>query len=284
VSTPPMLGAFARIFHVQTAAQLADAFRAHSLTQVQLNLSTFGMPTIPTEAEASTDSLDAVGRVLTSAGLALWGISATFNAAHPDDARRRAEVVRAADFVGRLGGTGATAATLCSGSRDPDDMWGFHAETGSEAAWRDFRASLDALLPAAERSGVVLAVEPEPANTVSDVDRARRLQRELGDEAARVGFILDPANLITGVDPGRHRYTLERAFEELGPQTICVHAKDTVPWSATLRGEGVVDYGLVMRLFDGLPARVPLIIQDAAEDELGGVIGMLGDAMSRSAA
>ena len=275
MSNQPLLGAFARIFRVQTPAELVDAFHAHTLTQVQLNLSTFGLPTIPTTEEVSTPDLDRIAHELDSGGLRLWGISATYNTAHPDADYRSSQAERAAEFIGRIGGTRTIAATLCSGSRNPTDMWGFHPDTGSEAAWRDFRESLDILLPAAERGGVLLAIEPEPANTVLDVDRALRLQQELGGSADHIGFILDPANLIMHVDEAKRRYTLERAFAELGPRTICVHAKDTVAWASTLRGTGVVDYELVARLYHDLPQRVPLIIQDASEAELADVVALL---------
>ncbi len=278
------LGAFARIFPVDTPDQLAVAFHAHRLTQVQLNLNTFGLPTIPTPSDVGDAELAYIGKTLTGSGLSLWGISATYNTAHPDPQFRAEHTRRAADFIGRLGATGAPVATLCSGSRHPENMWGFAPDTESESAWQDFRASLDELLTAAETSGVLLAIEPEPANTVLDVDRALRLQRELGTDAERIGFILDPANLISRVAPGDHAWTLERAFDELGASAICVHAKDTVPWSATLEGRGVVDYDLVARLYSSLPARVPFIIQDTTEPQVDGVVRLLEQALSRVAA
>jgi len=284
VSHPVSLGAFARIFHVETAVQLAEAFRTHALTEVQLNLSTFGFPTIPTETEVSSDDLEAIGAELMAAGLTLWGVSATFNTAHPNRSSRTGQTARAAEFIARMGCTGTTAATLCSGSRNPSDLWGFHPDTTSESAWNDFRASLDALLPAAEQAGVLLAIEPEPANTVADVDRALRLQHELGDDARQIGFILDPANLVTNVALSDHRYTLERAFGELGSRTICVHAKDVVDWSSTLAGYGVVDYELVARLHNDLRGEVPLIIQDAKQDELAEVIKLLRTSIERAMA
>lgn len=282
MTNPVLLGAFARIFRVDTPAELAERFRAHELTEVQLNLNTFGYPTLPTDSELSTADLTAIRDVLVGAELTLWGISATFNTADPDPVRRREQTSRATDFVARVGTTGAVAATLCSGSRDPHDMWGFHPDTASESAWKDFRTSFDALLAAAEHSGVVLGIEPEPANTVADTDRALRLQHELGDDAARMGFILDPANLITNVPQNDHRYTLERAFGELGHRTICVHAKDTVPWSSTLAGHGVVDYGLVARLHHSLGPDVPLIIQDADESELADVVTLIQTSIERA--
>ena len=269
------LGAFARIFPVDSVEELARRFRAHSLTQVQLNLSTLGLPTIPTAAELPTTEMERIANTLTSSGLALWGVSATYNTAHPDAARREEQTAAAATFIGRLGKTGVSAATLCSGSRNPDDMWGFDEDTASESAWRDFRISLDALLTAAESVNVCLAIEPEPANTVLDVDRALRLERELGPDADRIGFILDPANLVSTAPLAAHTAILERAFGELGARTICVHAKDAVPWADTLDGRGVVDYALVAELYRGLPASVPFIIQDATEQQVDDVIGYL---------
>lgn len=270
-----MLGAFARIFTRSTAADLAAAFAEHDLTQVQLNLSALGLPTIPSGRALAEANLRSIRASFAAYGAVLWGISATYNTAHPDQDRRRSQSAQAAAFIAALGDSGAVAATLCSGTRNPTDIWGRHPETSSEGAWRDFRESLDTLIPAAQQAGILLAIEPEPANAVSDVDRAQRLLNELGADGSWIGFILDPANLITDVEPGRRRETLERAFDTLGEQTICVHAKDTVPWSQTLAGAGVVDYDLVARLYQSLPQRVPLIIQDTSEQELPGVAALL---------
>jgi sugar phosphate isomerase/epimerase len=115
---------------------------------------------------------------------------------------------------------------------------------------------------------VLLAVEPEPGNVVSGTAQAQRLVAELGADAERIGFILDPANLIAVSPAQQHEEILLEAFQELGEKTICVHAKDIQPWSTTLKGGQGVDYELVGRLYHGLPNRVPFIIQDATEDEL----------------
>ena len=269
------LGAFARIFVRDTAEELAIAFEAVELTQVQLNLNALGIPTIPTGDDLKHLDFKELSESFSARGRTLWGISATYNTAHPDLSIRRTGTRDAARFISRMRPSGAVAATLCSGSRNPDNMWGRHPETSSEEAWRDFRESLDLLLPAAEESGVLLAIEPEPANAVGDVDRALRLIDELGADSSLVGFILDPANLVSDVPVDDHESTLKRAFDVLGDRTICVHAKDTVPWSSTLDGNGVVDYGLIARLYLQLPNTVPLIIQDAAESELSQVADLL---------
>lgn len=270
-----LLGAFARIFDRPGVTELADAFVTNQLWQVQLNLSALGLATVPRGDQLEVLDLAGLAERFVERELTLWGVSATYNTAHPDEERRRDETRAAAGFISRLGASGAVAATLCSGSRNPVDMWGRHPGTQAEDAWYDFRESLEQLLPAAEGAGVLLAVEPEPANVVADLSRARRLVAELGADADRVGFVLDPANLVADVHPRDRADTLRAAFAELGDRTICVHAKDTVPWGETLRTGGEVDYALVAELYAELPHDVPFVIQDATESELPAVRELL---------
>ena len=134
--------------------------------------------------------------------------------------------------------------------------------------------SFDALLTAAESAGVYLAVEPEPGNIVRGVDQGVRLLDELGDRAKRIGFILDPANLVAG----RPRATIDvlrDAFARLGAQTICMHAKDTVTWTERLAGTPGLDFAEIFGLHRRLPTEVPVIIQDTQPDEVSAVRDLL---------
>jgi sugar phosphate isomerase/epimerase len=262
------LGAFARIFRRASAAELAEAFEASELRQVQLNLSALGYPTIPASRDGEAIDFSAMRRAFEARRRVLWGLSATYNAADPDEGRRAVQSARAAEFIASSGDLGAVAATLCTGSRNAEDMWARHPDNGGEEAWSAMRRSLDVLLPAAEKAGVLLGIEPEPGNVVSGTAAARRLIGELGAEAHRVGVIIDPANLVADSARAQHRRVLEEAFDLLAERVVCVHAKDTVPWAQTLAGDGVVDYDLVLRLRSRLPSSVPVIIQDAAEGEL----------------
>jgi len=263
-----LLGAFARIYQRDSADALADAFVGDQLVQVQLNLSALGLPTIPDADMLETVDLDQISSAFRSRGRVIWGVSATYNAIHPDPAVRHRESAQAAHFIGALRSLGPVAATLCSGTRDPDDMWRAHPDNGTPEAWNDLRRSLDALLRAAEHAGILLAIEPEPGNVVAGTAQAVRLIDELGGDAERIGIILDPANLVHDAPDNQHARILSEAFELLGEKTICVHAKDVQPWTDTLCGRAGLDYQLISRLYDALPQRVPMIIQDATEAEL----------------
>ena len=197
------LGIFARTFPRSSAGEVATAVSAAGYGLVQLNLSAVGLPTLPAPAEHGQLDFGPVRQAFDERGIGIWGLSASYNMIHPDPAVREAQTDAAVALIGRAPELGATAVTLCTGTRDPDNMWRRHPGNDEPAAWHDLRATLDRLLPAAAAAGVRLGIEPEPGNVVADARRARRLLDELGGDAGLTGIILDPANLVTVATAGR---------------------------------------------------------------------------------
>ena len=265
------LGIFARTFPRDSAAEVADVVAAAGFGVVQLNLSAVGLPTLPTPDELSPLDFGSIRRAFDDRAIGVWGLSASYNMIHPDRAVRDAQTAAAVALIGRAPELGATAVTLCTGSRDPDNMWRRHPGNDEPAAWQDLRASLDRLLPAAAAAGVRLGIEPEPANVISGAARARRLLDELGGDAGLTGIIFDPANLVTVDTAGDQAEILRDAATLLAGSIFCVHAKDVVVSGYAAAGTGKLDYGLVFELLAGLPAATPLIVQDAAEDDVARV-------------
>jgi sugar phosphate isomerase/epimerase len=261
------LGIFARIFTRSRAQDVAAAIAEAGFGLTQLNLSSFGLPTLP-PVGVEVD-LPAVGSAFAAQGVSIWGLSATYNLLHPDLSVRHEGTARARALIGRAPELGAAVVTLCTGSRDPQDMWRPHPGNLTEEAWREMRAELDQLLAAAERAGTRLGIEPEAGNVIADARRASRLIDELGPDSHLVGIVLDPANLVTPstlADQGR---ILRAAFADLGPYTVALHAKDVVAAGGyAAAGLGGLDYELVFALHDGLPRPVPVIIQDATEADV----------------
>lgn len=268
MSVEDRLGAFARIYQRDSPEDLAAAFVADRLVHVQLNLSAVGLPTIPSAEQLAGLDVAALRAAFTTRSRVIWGVSATYNTAHPDSRIRRDATTQAAHFIASLGLLQPVAATLCTGTRDRDNMWQAHPDNTTNSAWSDLLHSLQELIPAARHAGVLLAVEPEPGNVVTGTAQAQRLIAELETDADQIGFILDPANLVSTSPADQHEQILTEAFETLADKTICVHAKDIQPWTNTLHGNNGVDYDLVGRLYDNLPNPVPFIIQDATEVEL----------------
>lgn len=273
------LGVFARCFPAQAPEPLGRAIADAGFSSVQLNLSAIGLPTIP-DAQALQDiDLVAVRRDLEAPGLRIWGLSGSYNLAHPDQERARAQTEDAARLIRRAPELGVVAVTLCTGSRNPDDMWRAHPDNDTAEAWADLLRNLGPLLDAAEEADVFLAVEPEPGNVISGTDAAVRLLDELGERASRIGFILDPANLVGETGPDAYETVLRDAFDRLGSRAICVHAKDVVTWDERIAGAAGLDFDLVRALHAALPHPVPVIVQDADPANLAAVRALvLGDA------
>jgi sugar phosphate isomerase/epimerase len=269
------LGIFARTFPRASAAEVAGAVAAAGFGLVQLNLSAAGLPTLPGPAELARLDFAAIRRAFGAWAIRIWGLSASYNMIHPDPAVRDAQTEAAAALIGRAPELGAAAVTLCTGTRDPDNMWRRHPGNDDPQAWKDLRVSLDRLLPAADAAGVRLGIEPEPGNVISTAARARRLLGELGRDAGLTGIVFDPANLVTVATADRQADILTEAAGQLAGWIFCLHAKDVAESGSAAAGTGRLDYALIARLLAGLPAGVPLIAQDAAEDDVARVRGFL---------
>ena len=275
----PGLGIFARTFARDSAAGVAAAVAGHGFDLTQLNLSSMGGPTLP-PLDAPPD-YSAIAAAFVDAGVQIWGLSATYNVIHPDLDFRQAETAKAVALIEAAGRIGVTAVTLCTGTRDPGNMWTAHPDNTSAAAWSDLLNTLHQLIPAARAAGVRLGVEPEGGNVIRDTAAALRLLSDLGRDAEVIGVVLDPANLLTpDTVPDQHR-VLTDAFATLGPSTICVHAKDVVAQGEySAAGRGSLDYALVMELHAALPVAVPIVIQDAAEADVDRTRRFLVDHMA----
>ena len=55
---------------------------------------------------------------------------------------------------------GTRLITLCTGTRDPNDMWRAHPDNDSESAWRDLTVAMQRAIEIAGRYDVFLGIEP----------------------------------------------------------------------------------------------------------------------------
>jgi sugar phosphate isomerase/epimerase len=256
------LGIFARTFRRETPQEVAAAVAQAGYPLAHWNFAAIGRPTLG--GDVGQAQVAAVRGAFDGAGVAIPSVSATFNLIHPDTALRAAQTAQAVRLIGLVPELGAEVVTLCSGTRDPDDMWRAHPQNLAEDAWTDLRRTLDILLAAAGEAGVRLGIEPEPGNVVRDAPTAARLLRELGDDAP-VGIVLDPANLLSPETISRQSEILAEAVDLLGPRVVGIQAKDVAAsGAAAAAGAGLLDYPAVLGQLARLPP-VPLIVQDASE-------------------
>lgn len=227
------------------------------------NFAAIGRSTLGGDVEDA--QVAAVRHAFDGAGVGIPSVSATFNAIHPDAGLRAEQTAQAVRLIGLVPELGADVVTLCSGTRDPDDMWRAHPGNLASDAWTDLRRTLDHLLEAAGGTEVRLGIEPEPGNVVHDARRAARLLGELGHDAP-IGIVLDPANLLSPETVPRQSEILAEAVGLLGPSVVGVQAKDVVASGYSAAGAGLMDYPGVFRQLARL-APVPVIVQDAHEGD-----------------
>ena len=266
------LGIFARTFSRPDLAATLDAVRATVLTAMQFNMALAGGPSLP---DAIPDALAARVREETARrGLVMAAVSGTKNLAHPAPAPRADGGRRLAALIAAAPTLGTSVVTLCTGTRDPDDMWRRHADNDTPEAWRDMLASVADAVAAAEAHGVTLAVEPEHANVVASAGAGRRLLDEIRSEHLKV--VIDAANLVSGDYLDRQAGTLREAFDLIGGDIVLAHAKDVRRDGAIVAaGRGDLDYGLYVALLAETGRRVPLIVHGLAEDEIAGSVAFL---------
>ncbi len=269
------LGIFAKTFARPTLEANLDAVAAHGLRVVQYNLACAGLPSLPETLDPALAAR--IGRAAAARGIRLAAVSGTCNLIHPDPAVRQDGLRRLRVLAGACAALGTATITLCTGTRDPDDMWRAHPANGEPQAWADLLRAMAAVLAIAEDGDLTVAVEPETANVVDSPAKARRLLDEL--RSPRLKIIIDPANLFGPADVPRMGALLEEAFALLGPDIAIAHAKDFRVAGGAIRhvaaGRGLLDYDHYLRLLRAVDA--PLILHGLDEAAVPAALAFLRD-------
>ncbi len=258
------LGIFTRTFERPTFGGVLDAVVEHGFPLVHFNFRSTGLPSLP--ERLSFAQCAAVRREVEARGLRMAGVSATFNAIHPDRQRRTWETDLARQIIVHAPDLGTHLVSVSTGTRDPDDMWHGHTANDELSAWDDLRYTLMRLLDAARQAGVTLGIEPEHNNVVSSARRARQLLDEFRDEHLRI--ILDAANLLDLETADRQAAILVEAFDLLSTDTVMVHAKDIGVSGDVAAGRGLLDYRLYFELIAAHAAAAPVIIHELGEGDV----------------
>lgn len=257
------IGIFAKTFNRPTIEELFQAIAGYGIDSVQFNLSCVGLETLP--EDVSSDLVQRIADAAEQAAVELTALSGTFNMAHPDPAVRRDGLEKFKILCEVAARLRIPVITLCTGSRDPVDMWKWHPDNDSKKTWTDMVQSIEVALIAAEKNNIFLAFEPESENVANSSRRARKLLDELGNPRLRV--IIDPANLIS---PKRHqKEVLDEAFTLLGEAIVIAHAKDrNNDFKACAAGKGILDFEYYLRGLKKTGFSGPVIMHGLVEEEV----------------
>jgi sugar phosphate isomerase/epimerase len=214
---------------------------------VQFDLASAVGDTFPTEL-----TQDTVATILTGFAerrLTLAALSGTYNMIDPDPQARAFGAEGLERVIGWAPSLGTHLVTLCTGSRDPSNMWQKHPGNDTPEAWADLLAQMEKALSVAEKYEVTLGVETEVGNTINTVAKARRLLDEM--RSPQLKIVMDGANIFQRGQLPRMRQVLDEAFELLGSEIALGHAKDLDrdgEAGHVAAGRGRLDYPYYMEL------------------------------------
>ncbi|NLP47774.1 MAG: sugar phosphate isomerase/epimerase [Clostridiales bacterium] len=195
--------------------------------------------------DVSPTILDEIGEKSEKYSVKIKVINGTFNMSHPDKSVRLEGIKRMENLIKISHELGCKIVSLCSGTRNSENLWAGHSQNQSDAAWYDMSETIKFALEKAEKHSICLALESEAANIVDSPQKARRLLDQM--ESGNLKIIMDCANLFhEGFAKKENvRPTMRQAFEYVGEDIIVAHGKDIKESSKIefcAAGEGIVDF------------------------------------------
>lgn len=272
----------ATTFTTGTLEARLDGAKASGLSCVQMSMACAGLPDMPDEIPAGLPAR--IRKEASARGIAIASATGTFNMCHPDAEHRRAGLRRLRVLAEACPEMGTSAIHICTGTRDPNSMWRYHADNGSAESWRDMAACVREATDTARQANVVLAFEPEMSNVVDSARKARRLLDEIGSPHLKV--TIDPANLFHKGELPRMKEILDEAFELVGKDVALAHAKDLDhDGEAGHRpaGQGVLDYDRYLALLRKYQFKGPLLLHGLTVAQVPGCLAFVRAKMASSA-
>ena len=268
------LGIFAKTFARPTVEEVFDGVAHHGLRCVQFNFACAGLPSMPDQI--NPEMLDRIRRAATEREIAIAAVSGTFNMIHPDKLQPREGIRRLRVLASVCSEIGTSIITLCTGTRDPENMWRRHPDNDLADAWLDLVGAMSQALAIAEEFNLTLGIEPEVGNVVDSAPKARRLLDDM--KSPRLKIIMDGANLFHADELPRMREILDEAFELLGRDIVLAHAKELGGdghAGGLALGTGVLDWDRYLALLKKANYNGPLVMHGFEERDVGASVSFL---------
>ncbi|MEO8426488.1 MAG: sugar phosphate isomerase/epimerase [Verrucomicrobiota bacterium] len=268
------LGIFAKTFARPSVEEVFDSVAHYGLRWVQFNFACAGLPSMPDQL--NPELLDRIRRAATGRQVAIAAVSGTFNMIHPDKLQQREGIWRLRVLASACSEIDAPIITLCTGTRDLENMWRRHPDNDLADAWLDLVGAMSQAVTIAEEFNLTLGIEPEVGNVVDSAPKARRLLDEI--QSPRLKIVMDGANLFHAHELPRMREIMDEAFELLGRDIVLAHAKELgVDGHAggLALGSGVLDWDHYLALLIEAYYKGPLIMHGIDERDITASVNFL---------
>lgn len=268
------IGIFAKTFERDSLDGVLAAVCEANLGCVQFNMVCAVGSSLPEFIEPVT--ADRICQAFSRRKIKMSAVSGTCNLIHPDPEQRQAGIDRVKTLIDSCDELGTSVVSLCTGSRDADNMWRAHPDNESPQAWQHMVEAFKELLPVAEEHDVILGVEPELANVINSAQKARQLIDELG--SSHVKIIMDGANLLTADQRPAMKDILSESIGLLADDIVIAHAKDIASDPAVghvAAGEGCLDYDHYLACLKSAGFEGPLILHGLSESQVSQSVSFL---------
>jgi sugar phosphate isomerase/epimerase len=259
------IGIFAKVFARQDLDEALRLIGEFGMHHTQFNMSCVGLPSMPEQIPPGLANRIKAG--FDQHDMNMVALSGTFNMIHPNpdvvaDGLRRLGILAASSHQ-----MGTHLITLCTGTRDPDDMWRRHPDNDGQEAWVALLRAVERALMIAETDDIYLGIEPEQANVVNSARKAKKLLDHF--RSRRLGIVIDPANLFERAEKSHTERVVEEAFDLLGETIVMAHAKDRDEHGRFVAaGRGVLNYDHYVAQLRRINYEGTLILHGLSEDEV----------------
>jgi sugar phosphate isomerase/epimerase len=266
------VGIFAKTFERPNVDETFTVIADHNIYAVQFNMATAGLASLPDKV--SDSEIQGIQRASKKCNVQLSALSGTFNMAHPDIKQRQDGLKRFRVLVEAAQQLEVPIITLCTGTRDMNNMWKYHPDNNSKEAWQDLCTTLEQALTLVQNTNLVLAFEPETSNVISSAKKGQQVLDEMNSPKLKV--IIDGANLFVPEDLGRQKEVFAEAFGLLGGDIVLAHAKDmNAHGEFVAAGKGVIDYACFIKHLKAIHYTGTFILHSLTESEVPSSVGFL---------
>jgi sugar phosphate isomerase/epimerase len=258
-------GIFTKVFTRHDLDETLRLIVEQGMHHTQFNMSCVGLSPMPEEIPSGLANW--IKASFDQHGVKMVAVSGTFNMIHPNAASVADGLQRLRVLAVSCHQMGTNIIALCTGTRDPKDMWRWHPQNETQDAWNDLLHAVGSALKIAEAEDIYLAIEPEQANVINSAQKARNLLDHF--QSRRLKIIIDPANLFERAEELEIERIVEEAFDLLGDAIALAHAKDRdVDGQFVAAGQGVLNYDHYIAQLRRINYEGALVLHGLSEDQV----------------
>jgi L-ribulose-5-phosphate 3-epimerase len=220
----PRLGAFSRDFGRGEWEQLAQTFARLGLELTQLD------GALLDECLEDPDAALAGRSVLESRGIGVPALGGYRNLVAPDPEVRAANVAHVQRCLELGTAFGSYVVATETGTLSAEGDWTESPLNATKRAWDLLHDALEALLPVAERSGTILALEASVKHVLKTRDQMRGLLQRFPTQHLQI--VCDPYNYVSAEVVPVHEEATDVLLDEFEDRFVVAHLKDVDPGGA----------------------------------------------------